>query len=63
MGETGRFIQERVKKHWRDTREESIQNSAIAQHAWDQSHVINWEACRILDREDQWRRCKSFHIH
>ena len=33
--------------------------------AWNEGHIIDWEGCRILDREDQWRRrehLESFHI-
>ena len=63
IGETGRFIQERIKEHCRDTEKGNVQSSAIAEHAWNEGHIIDCEGCRILDREDQRRKhLESFHI-
>ena len=45
MGETGRFIQEHIKEHRRDTEKGNVQSSAISEHAWNEGHLIDWEGC------------------
>ena len=65
IGETGRYIAERVSEHRMHTVKGNVSGSALAEHAWDSGHAIDWDSCKIIDKENHWKKRKhleSFHI-
>ena len=53
---TGRNLSQRVKEHHTATIKGLVNNSGIAQHAWDQHHNIDWDDIQILGQESSDRR-------
>ena len=50
IGETKRRLETRLKEH-RDARERGMmEKSAVAEHAWENHHPIDWEETTVLDR-------------
>ena len=50
IGETKRRLETRIKEHKEACMNGFTDKSAIAEHAWDQDHPINWNEARVLDR-------------
>ena len=56
IGETGRTLKVRLMKHKRCCWNLDPQKSAVAQHALDENHQIDWEGSTVIDRESHWHR-------
>ena len=62
---TERYITEKVSEHRTHTVKGNVGGSALAEHAWDSGHDINWDSCKIVDKEYHWKKRKhleSFYI-
>ena len=61
IGETARPIKERITEHKRDVRLRRTDNSAVAEHAWDNQHQPDWDGVQCLSQERHWytRRVKE----
>ena len=56
----------RIKEHGRDTEHRKTETLAVAEHAWECDHQVDWNAVEVLDVEQRWgKRCmlESWHIH
>ena len=49
VGETGRNLTTRVKEHKAAYRLAAFDRSAVAKHAWQEGHEIEWNDVEILD--------------
>ena len=49
IGETGRSANARLKEHKAVCRLAKFETSAVAEHAWMDGHVIEWDQVQILD--------------
>ncbi|XP_030849885.1 uncharacterized protein LOC115927767 [Strongylocentrotus purpuratus] len=54
IGETARPIKERITEHKRDVRLRRTDNSAVAEHAWDNQHQPDWDGVQCLSQERHW---------
>ena len=61
IGETARPIKERITEHKRDVRLRRTDNSAVAEHAWNNQHQPDWDGVQCLSQERHWytRRVKE----
>jgi len=61
IGETGRSMQERIKRHDRDIRLARTQTSAISEHTHETGHYPIWNEVKFIDRDPHWytRRVKE----
>ena len=50
IGETIRRLETRTKEHQDACRKGMTEKSAIAEHAWENHHPINWEETSVVDR-------------
>jgi len=65
VGQTGRTLVHRLKEHKWALTSGNLAQSAVAEHAAQQSHAIDWEGAMVIDTEQQFhRRCtlESWHI-
>ena len=46
IGQTGRMLEHRLKEHKRALTSGNVSQSAVAEHAMDESHTIKWEEQR-----------------
>ena len=58
IGETGRTLQVRQKEHERHCINGRSQDSAVAAHAHQELHDIDWENTSVLDYDDDFYRRK-----
>ena len=49
IGQTGRSTNTRIKEHKRACRLAKFESSAVAEHAWQDGHVIEWDQVEIVD--------------
>ena len=49
VGETKRTLATKIKEHKAACRLATFERSAVAQHAWQEGHEINWDDVDILD--------------
>ena len=66
IGETIRRLETRLKEHQEALRREMTEKSAVAEHAWDNQHSINWEETSIIDQARRHKELllkKALHIH
>ena len=49
IGETKRTLETRMKEHRAAARLGQLEKSAVAEHAWQDGHTIDWSDVRILD--------------
>ena len=54
IGETGRTIHTRIEEHKRDVRLAKVTTSPVAQHVWEQNHVIDFDQVRTIARIDPY---------
>ena len=54
VGETGRPMQERMKKHERDILLACTQTSTICEHAIKNGHHPLWNKVKFIDRDSHW---------
>ena len=65
VGQTGRTLAQRLKEHKRALVNGHLAQSAVAEHAAQESHDIDWEGATVMDVQQQYhRRCllESWHI-
>ena len=58
IGDTGRTLQVRQKEHKRHCINGRTQDSAVAAHAHQELHDIDWENTSVLDYDDDFYRRK-----
>ena len=65
VGQTCRTLDHRLKEHRRALTSGNLAQSAIAEHAAQESHVIDWEEAKVVDTHPRYhQRCalESWHI-
>ena len=55
VGETGRALETHVSEHHRAVEEMDFSASALAQHAWEHDHHVNWMSMCVLGVESHYR--------
>ena len=66
IGQSGRSLACRIKEHKRAVQNGDQNSSALAEHAWQQQHHVDWAAAEVLESTRNWYpRCmiESWHIH
>ena len=66
IGETIRRLETRLKEHHEALRRGMTEKSAVAEHAWDNQHSINWEETSIIDQARRHKELllkKALHTH
>ena len=66
IGQSGRFLACQMKEHRRAVQNGDTNSSAVAEHAWQNLHHVDWEAAEVIDSSSDWYpRCllESWHIH
>ena len=60
IGETGRCMHERIKKHKWDIRLSRTQTSAVSERGNETGHHPLWDEVKFIDRDPHWysRRVK-----
>ena len=53
VGQTGRALKTRLTEHQKAVKNADFSSSALAQHAWDNSHRIDWTSVRVLGSESR----------
>ena len=38
---------------------ENVSGSALAEHDWDTGHAIDWDSCKIIDKNNDWKKNTS----
>ena len=56
IGETCRTLNVRLKEHQRCCSNFDLQKSAVAQHAVEEDHRIDWDNSMVVDKESKWHR-------
>ena len=65
IGKTKRRLKTRLKKHQDACRTQSLQRSAVAEHAWVSHHHINWKDTSVIDwarRPEELLLKEAIHI-
>ena len=65
VGQTGRTLEHRLKEHRRALVSGDVMGSAVAQHAVDEGHEIEWSSATVIDGHPNFhRRCalEAWHI-
>ena len=65
IGQTGRTLEHRLKEHKRALTSGNVSQSAVAEHAMDESHTIKWEEAEVVNHHPFYRqRCalEAWHI-
>ena len=65
IGQTGRTLEHRMKEHRRALTSGNLAQSALAEHAADRGHAIDWGSAEVVDSHQQFhQRCllESWHI-
>ena len=65
VGQTCRTLDHRLKEHKRALTSGNLAQSAVAEHAAHESHVIGWKEAKVVDAHPRYhQRCalKSWHI-
>ena len=65
IGQTGRTLELRLKEHKRALTSGNVSQSAVVEHAMDESHTIKWEEAEVVDHHPHyWQRCalEAWHI-
>ena len=65
VGQTCRTLDHRLKEHKRAITSGNLAQSAVAEHAAHESHVINWKEAKVVDTHPRYhQRCalESWHI-
>ena len=65
IGQTGRTLDHRLKEHRRALISGNVQQSAVAEHATNEMHDIDWEKAEVVDCHPHYRqRCvlEAWHI-
>ena len=65
IGQTGRTLEHRLKEHKRALTLGNTAQSAVAEHAAEQNHAINWNEAKVMACHPHYRqRCRleAWHI-
>ena len=62
IGETGRNLKERLKKHQHAVKKENPKNG-IATHACQQQHEVDWDAAEVRCTEQHYWKRKVLEAH
>ena len=65
IGQTGRTLDQRLKEHKRALTSGNPAHSAVAEHAMEEMHVINWGEAQVVDSHPHYtQRCtlEAWHI-
>ena len=65
VGQTCRTLDHRLKEHKRAITSGNLAQSAVAEHAAHESHVIDWKEAKVVDTHPRYhQRCalESWHI-
>ena len=54
IGQTGRKLKRRIEEHKKAVRLADFENSALAEHAWTESHRVDWDSVSILARQNDY---------
>ena len=66
VGQTSRQLSTRLKEHKRAVRSADFNASVLAEHAWNQHHLIDWDEATVLTSESNFHRrltLESWYIH
>ena len=58
IGESGRYITERVSEQRTHTVRENVSGSGLAEHVGDSVHAMDWNSCKIIHKKDHWKKRK-----
>ena len=64
VGQTKNSLDTRMKQHRAACRSMQIEKSALAQHAIEEGHSIDWEGAKVVVKETRWRQrlfAEAFH--
>ena len=56
IGQTGNSLRTRLQQHRAACRHMQKEKSALAEHAIENDHRINWAEAKVISRQDQWHR-------
>jgi predicted GIY-YIG superfamily endonuclease len=61
IGETGRPLAMRLSEHKHSLKEDFLEKSKLAQHAYEEGHRVGWKEARILETasSSRYRKCKE----
>ena len=62
VDEMGRALKTRVSEHRRAMEKRDFSASALAQHAWEHDHHIDWTSTYVLGVESHYRSRISIYI-
>ena len=62
VGKTKRTLATRIKEHKAACRLTAFERSAVAEHAWQEGHEINWDDVEILDKAKDLQQGKVKEI-
>ena len=65
VGQTGRCLDQRLRRHRRAVESADFTSSALAEHAWSCHHPMDWDNTRILDHQHHLHQrliLESVHI-
>ena len=64
IGETGRTLEKRISEHKAAVKKHDEKNG-IAVHAWNEQHVVDWQAAKVIQTETNYSRrtIEALHIH
>ena len=60
------YMETGLKEHQETLRRGMTEKSAVAEHAWDNQHSINWQEASIIDRARRHKELllkEALHIH
>ena len=58
IGQTGRTLEHKMKEHRRALTSGNLAQSALAEHAADRGHAIDWRSAEVVDSHQQFhQRC------
>ena len=66
VGQTSRQLLTRIQEHRRAVTNCDVATSAIAEHAWNEDHHVDWDAAKVINTETNLHRrliLESWHIH
>ena len=49
IGEARRRLETRLKEHWDACERRVMEKSAVAEHSWENHHLIHWEETTVLN--------------
>ena len=50
------MIAERDSEHRTHTVKGNMSGSTLAEHARDSGHDIDWDSCKVVDKQDYWNK-------